>query len=191
MILYLNKKKLIIILLTIYYKLRTMETLIIIPVGYCIGKLTCQKINRDCYLENIDTIRTLDKTLIIPILISNRLKKTLNIREKKNNERKKLQNQFINKYPHLSLNERIKLANNIVEIKYFDEIEKIEKDYIDKIEIINYKIDEFYETELQMPNFFYYDTIKILNRRNNFIEKLKTIMITDNIDDLINFKYNE
>ena len=170
-----------------------METLIIIPVGYCIGKLTCQKINRDCYLENIDTIRTLDKTLIIPILISNRLKKTLNIREKKNNERKKLQNQFINKYPHLSLNERIKLANNIVELKYFDEFENINKEYDNKKEIINYKIDEFYETELQMvkENFFYYDTIKIQNRRNSFIEKLKTIILTDNIDDLINFKYNE
>lgn len=170
-----------------------METLIIIPVGYCIGKLYSQKISRNWYLKNIDTIRTLDKTLIIPILISNRLKKTLNIREKKNNERKKLQNKFINEYPHLSLNERIKLANNIVELKYFDEFENINKEYDNKKEIINYKIDEFYETELQMvkENFFYYDTIKIHNRRNNFIEKLKTIMITDNIDDLINFKYNE
>ena len=69
----------------------------------------------------------------------------------------------------------------------------INKEYDNKKEIINYKIDEFYETELQMvkENFFYYDTIKIHNRRNNFIEKLNTIILTDNIDDLINFKYNE
>ena len=108
-------------------------------------------------------------------------------------KKKKLENQFITIYPHLSLNERIELTNNIVEIKYFDEIEKIEKDYIDKKEIINYKIDEFYETELQMvkEDFFYYDMIKIHNRRVNFIEKIKSIMLTDNIDDLINFSYNE
>lgn len=99
----------------------------------------------------------------------------------------------INLYPNLSLDERIDLANNIIEIKYFDEIEKIEKDYIDKIEIVNYKIDEFYKTELQMvkEDFFYYDMKKIYNRRVNFIEKLKTILLTDNIDDLINFSYNE
>ena len=40
-------------------------------------------------------------------------------------------------------------------------------------------------------DFFYYDMKKIYNRRVNFIEKLKTILLTDNIDDLINFKYNE
>ena len=139
----------------------------------------------------INRVKRCQNISLIGILNRDRLIKINSIYNKKKNEIKILENQFINEYPHLSLNERIKLANNIVEIKYFDEIEKIEKDYIDKIEIINYKIDEFYETELQMPNFFYYDTIKILNRRNNFIEKLKTIMITDNIDDLINFKYNE
>ena len=173
-----------------------METLILMPVGYCIGKLTCQKISRNYYLETpilIFASKASNKTLIRRILSSDRFIKINSIYNKKNNEKKKLENQFITIYPHLSLNERIELTNNIVEIKYFDEIEKIEKDYIDKKEIINYKIDEFYETELQMvkEDFFYYDMIKIHNRRVNFIEKIKSIMLTDNIDDLINFSYNE
>jgi hypothetical protein len=173
-----------------------METLILMPFGYCIGKLYSQKISRNWYLKNqelIDTSKASNKTLIRTILSSDRFIKTFNIREKKNNEIKKLENQFITEYPHLSLNERIKLANNVVEIKYFDEIETIKKDYIDKIEIVNYKIDEFYETELRMvkEDFFYYDMLKIHNTRQNFIEKLKSILLTDNIDDLINFKYNE
>lgn len=173
-----------------------MEALILMPFGYCIGKLYSQKISRNWYLKNqelIDTIKTSNKALIITILSSDRFKKTLNIMEKINNESNNLENQFINEYPHLSLDERIELANNIVEIKYFDEIEKIEKDYIDKIEIVNYKIDEFFETELQIvkENFFYYDMIKIHNRRDNFFEKIKSIILTYNIDDLINFSYNE
>ena len=146
-----------------------METLIMMSFGYCIGKLYSQKISRNWYLKNqklIDTIKTSNKALIITILSSDRFKKTLNIMEKINDESNNLENQFINEYPHLSLDERIELANNIVEIKYFDEIEKIEKDYIDKIEIVNYKIDDFFE-------------------------KIKSIILTDNIDDLINFSYNE
>jgi hypothetical protein len=173
-----------------------METLILMPFGYCIGKLYSQKISRNYYLKSpelIHMIKTSNKTLIKIILSSDRFIKINNIYDKKNNEIKKLENQFITLYPDLSLDKRIDLAYNIVEIKYFDEIEKIEKDYIDKKEIINYKIDEFYETELQMvkEDFMYYDMIKIHNRRNNFIEKLKTIIITYNIDDLIKFKYNE
>ena len=174
-----------------------MEMLIIIPVGYCIGQLYSQKISRNSYLKNqqlIHLIKSSNKTLMRTILSSDRFTKINSINyDKKTNEIKKLENQFINLYPNLSLDERIDLANNIIEIKYFDEIEKIEKDYIDKIEIVNYKIDEFYKTELQMvkEDFFYYDMKKIYNRRVNFIEKLKTILLTDNIDDLINFKYNE
>lgn len=173
-----------------------MEILILMPFGYCIGKLYAHKNSRNQYLKNqelIDTSKASNKTFFRMKLSSDRLKKTLNIREKINNEIKKLENQFITLYPHLSLNERIKLAKNVVEIKYFDEFEKVKKDYFDKIEIINYKIDEFYETELQMvkEDFFYYDMLKIHNRKIDFIEKLNTIILTDNIDDLINFKYNE
>ena len=40
-------------------------------------------------------------------------------------------------------------------------------------------------------DFFYYDMKKIHNRQVNFIEKLKRVLLTYNIDDLINFKYNE
>lgn len=173
-----------------------MEMLIIMPVGYCIGKLYAHKISRNSYLKNqnlINLSKSSNKTLMRTILSSDRFIKIDSIYDKKNNDFKSTLFQFINLYPNLSLDERIDLANNIIEIKYFDEIEKIEKDYIDKIEIVNYKIDEFYETELQMvkEDFFYYDMKKIYNRRVNFIEKLKTILLTDNIDDLINFKYNE
>jgi len=174
-----------------------MEILVIAPAGYCIGKLFSQKISRNFYLKNQNLIflsKSSNKTLIRTILSTDRFTKINSIiYDKKPNEIKKLENQFINDYPNLSLDERIDLANNIIEIKYFDEIEKIEKDYIDKIEIVNYKIDEFYETELRMvkEDFFYYDMKKIYNRRINFIEKLKSVLLTDNIDDLINFKYNE
>jgi hypothetical protein len=174
-----------------------MEILVLAPVGYCIGQLYTQKISRNSYLKNqnlINLSKASYKFLMRTKLSNDRLIKIDSINyDKKLNEIKKLNNQFINLYPNLSLDERIDLANNIIEIKYFDEIEKIEKDYIDKIEIVNYKIDEFYETELQMvkEDFFYYDMKKIHNRQVNFIEKLKTILLTDNIDDLINFKYNE
>jgi hypothetical protein len=173
-----------------------MEILVIAPAGYYIGQLYAQKISRNSYLKNqqlIHLIKSSNKTLMKTILSSDRFTKINSIYNKKQNEFKKLVNKFINLYPNLSLNERIDLANNIIEIKYFDEIEKIEKDYIDKIEIVNHKIDEFYETELQMvkEDFFYYDMKKIHNRRVNFIEKLKSILLTDNIGDLINFKYNE
>ena len=174
-----------------------MEILVLAPVGYCIGQLYAQKISRNSYLKNqqlINLSKSSNKTLMRTILSSDRFIKINSINyDKKVNEIKKLKNQFINLYPHLSLNERIDLANNIIEIKYFDEIEKIEKDYIDRIEIVNYKIDEFYEIELQMvkEDFFYYDMKKIHNRQVNFIEKLKRVLLTYNIDDLINFKYNE
>jgi len=173
-----------------------MEILVIAPAGYCIGKLFSQEISRNYYLKTPNLIfisKSSNKTLIRTILSTDRFTKINSIYNKKPNEIKKLENQFINDYPNLTLNERKDLANNIIEIKYFDEIEKIKKDYIDKKEIINHKIDEFYETELRMvkEDFFYYDAIKIHNRRINFIEKLKSVLLTDNIDDLINFKYNE
>jgi len=173
-----------------------MEILVLAPVGYYIGKLYAKKICRNHYLKNQNLIflsKSFDKTLMKTILSSDRFTKIYNIQNKINNEIILLINQFKKDYPDLNANKKIKLAESITNIKYFDEIEKIEKDYIDKIEIVNHKIDEFYETELQMvkEDFFYYDMKKIHNRRVNFIEKLKSILLTDNIGDLINFKYNE
>lgn len=81
------------------------------------------------------------------------------------------------------------MRGRILELKYFDEFENINKEYNDKIEIVNYKIDEYYENEIQMvKEHFNYDMIKIHNKRINFIQKLKNIMITDNIEYLENGK---
>ena len=61
-----------------------------------------------------------------------------------------LENQYIKDYPNLTLDERKVSAYSITEIKYFDEIEKIEKDYEEKKNMIYYKIDEFYDNELKI-----------------------------------------
>ena len=100
-----------------------MEILVIAPAGYCIGKLFSQKISRNYYLKTPNLIfisKSSNKTLIRTILSTDRfLKINSIIYDKKQNEIKKLENQFINDYPNLSLDERIELGNNIIEIKCF------------------------------------------------------------------------
>ena len=132
--------------------------------------------------------KNLNKTIINVLLLSKNSENIQDIYEKINNEEKILENQFINDYPDLSLSEREDLAESIVQIKYFDEIEKIENDYINKVDLISYKIDEFYDNELQIARVkFNYDYI----RENNFIEKIRSIILTDNIDDLNNLNCKE
>jgi len=101
-----------------------------------------------------------------------------------------LENQYIKDYPNLTLDERKELADNITEIKYFDEMEKIERDYDEKQNMIYYKIDEFYDNELKikMINKDYYISPK---REEQFMKKIKDVMLMDDIEELNNLYCKE
>jgi hypothetical protein len=155
-----------------------MDVLIAVPICYCIAKY--------CSKSSCPDI----KLFSLCMNSNNKKIKNLDIYEKKINERKLLENQFINDYPDLTLDERKDLADSITEIKNFDEIEKIEKGYADKVDIICYKIDEFYDNELEIAKvkFDYNSSIK---REERFREKISNVMLNDNIDELNNLYCKE
>jgi hypothetical protein len=169
-----------------------MDVLIAVPICYCIAKYcsksSCPDIKLFSLCMNSNKFSIKHK---INMFLSNDKKiKNLDIYEKKINERKLLENQFINDYPDLTLDERKDLADSITEIKNFDEIEKIEKGYADKVDIICYKIDEFYDNELEIAKvkFDYNSSIK---REERFREKISNVMLNDNIDELNNLYCKE
>ena len=173
-----------------------MEGFIAFPIGYCIASIyiKCRNDSRNAtiHYDNIETNsrRRLKISVSLVILSSNKKNKIIEIGLRKCNERKLLENQFINDYPDLTLDERKDLADSITEIKYFDEIEKIKKSYADKVDIICYKIDEFYDNELEIAKikFDYNSSIK---REERFREKISNVMLNDNIDELNNLYCKE
>lgn len=174
-----------------------MEALIAVPIGYCIGsmyiKLRNDSRNATIHNDNRETNsrRSLKKSVCGVILSSNmRDKIIIDIGLRKCNERKLLENQFINDYPDLTLDERKNLSYSITEIKYFDEIEKTEKDYADKLEMVYYKIDEFYNNEIKIKK-IKRDYDSSIKREMRFMEKISNVMLNDNIDELNNLYCKE
>jgi len=173
-----------------------MEALIAVPIGYCIGSMYINLRNdsRNATIHNdnreTNSRRSLKKSVSGVILSSNKIDKILDISLRKCNERKLLENQFIHDYPNLTLDERKDLSYSITEIKYFDEIEKIEKDYADKLEMVYYKIDEFYDNEIKIKK-IKRDYDSSIKREMRFMEKITNIMQLNNIDELNNLYCKE
>lgn len=169
-----------------------MDILIAVPICYCIGKYCSKSSCPDIKLFSLclNSNKSSNKHKIIMVLSNEKNIKILDIYEKMDDERKLLENQFIKDYPDLTLDERKDLADSITEIKYFDEIEKIEKDYADKVEIIFYKIDEFYDNELEIAK-VKFDNNLSLKREKRFTEKISNDMLNDNIDELNNLYCKE
>lgn len=173
-----------------------MEALVAVPIGYCIGSMYIKLRNdsRNATIHNdnraTNSRRSLKKSVSGVILSSNKRDKILDISLRKCNEEKLLENQFINDYPNLTLDERKDLSYSITEIKYFDEIEKIEKDYADKLEMVYYKIDEFYDNEIKIKK-IKRDYDSSIKREMRFMEKITNIMQLNNIDELNNLYCKE
>jgi len=173
-----------------------MEGFLAFPIGYCIGYMyiKCRNQSRNEIICNVNrqtnNRRTINKGVIHLMLSSRKRNMILDISLKKKNEEKMLENQYIKDYPNLTLDERKELADNITEIKYFDEMEKIERDYDEKQNMIYYKIDEFYDNELKikMINKDYYMSPK---REEQFMKKIKDVMLMDDIEELNNLYYKE
>ena len=165
-----------------------MEILLYGAIGYGIGKL---------YINNVKIVKNQHYTMIkhhikmfkmnIKTDMINIRFKILNILENKiYKESKILENQFINDYPELSLKDRNELARKIIDIKYLDEIEKIEQNYnnyvVDFTDISD-KIDKFFDNEIQIAK-IKIDCYLFNDRYKRFIERIYDILITGNIDDL-------
>jgi len=173
-----------------------MEGLLAFPIGYCIGYMyiKCRNQSRNEIICNVNRQtnfrRNINKRVIPLIFSSKKSIEILDISLKKRDEEKMLENQFIKDYPNLTLDERKELADNITEIKYFDEIEKIENDYDEKIKMVCCKIDEFYDNELKikMINKDYYISPK---REEQFMKKIKDVMLMDDIEELNNLYCKE
>ena len=173
-----------------------MEGFLAFPIGYCIGymyiKCRNQSSNANICIQNRQNNlrRILNKSSMRREISLKKSIEILDISLKKKDEEKMLENQYIKDYPDLTLDERKELAYSITEIKYFDEMEKIENDYDEKIKMVHYKIDEFYDNELkiQMINKDYYISLK---REEEFIKKIKDVMLMDDIEELNNLYCKE
>tara|TARA_Y100000389_G_C17259138_1_gene412099 strand:+ start:123 stop:656 length:534 start_codon:yes stop_codon:yes gene_type:complete len=165
-----------------------MEILLYGAIGYGIGKL---------YVYNVKIIKQQHNTMLkhhikmFKMNIKNAMiiyyseKKDI-IENKIYEESKILENQFINDYPELSLRDRNVLAIKIIDIKYLDEIKKIEQNYnnyvLDFTDISD-KIDEFFDNEIQIGK-VKIDCDLFNDRYKRFIERIYDILITGNIDNL-------
>ena len=173
-----------------------MEGFLAFPIGCCIGYMyiKCRNKSRNaniCIQNRLSNSRRgLNKSVSALILSQRKRNMILDISFKKKNEEKMLENQFIKDYPDLTLDERQELADNITEIKYFDEMEKIENDYDEKIKMVHYKIDEFYDNELKikMTDKDYYINPK---KEEQFMKKIRDVMLIDDIEELNNLYCKE